>query len=273
VDQRVAGEEQVAVHLLGVRLLGAGAHPHEAGEHATGAPVEDPLVQLAARAVRAGVVDPRVGVREPRPVHHEQAVQHALPALGLEGHVDVVAADRRPEAEGVVGEAGVPPEPGGQGRDVEGLPALALELVVVDEGVVVQDDLGDRVGEVGGVLGAGPGLHDPALAAPAGDHEDARVRDGVRALTRRDVGDVDGLLQDRARGDEDHHPVDGEGGVEVGEDAGALAHERPEIRLDPLGAGVQEVEEAVDLDGGGLGLEGRQLRGETTVHQDDLRSR
>ena len=138
VDEGLGGEEQVPVHLLGVGLLGPGAHQHQAVEDAAAAAVEDPLVELAARAVGPGVVDAGVGVGEAGAVDHEQAVEDALPALALEADVDVVAADGGPEAERVVGEAGVAAEAGRQRGHVEGLLALQLQLVVIDEGVVLE---------------------------------------------------------------------------------------------------------------------------------------
>ena len=57
-------EQQVGIRLVRVRLLGVRDARSPAAEHALRASAEDPLVELAARAVGHGVVDQRVVVDE-----------------------------------------------------------------------------------------------------------------------------------------------------------------------------------------------------------------
>ena len=187
VHERLPGEQQVAVHLQGVGLLRARADDHEAAEDAPRLPVEDPLVELPARAMGLRVLDPRVGVGHAAAVDDEEAVERAVPTLRVEAHVDVVAGERGPEGERVVGEARVAPQPHGEGGDVEGGGAFLLELVAVHEGVVLDHHLGDGVRERGARRGRGEGLDEPALAPPPGHDERAGVGDRGLAVPGGEV--------------------------------------------------------------------------------------
>src|ERR1051325_10320215 len=62
IDLRVIGKQQVAVGLLGVRLLGVFMNDNPAMENAVSLPVQNPVVKLAAVAVRTRVLDEHVVV-------------------------------------------------------------------------------------------------------------------------------------------------------------------------------------------------------------------
>ena len=173
-----------------------------------------------------GVVDARVGVGDAAAVHDEQAVEHALAALALEAHVDVVARERSTEHERVVEEAGVAAEPHGERRHVQRAFALPLQLVVVDLGAVLEHDLGHRVRERGRARPRGEDLDDPGLAAAPGHDDRARVGGGCPRGPRRRARRGSERSSDRARRDQHHGRVVGEGGVELGEDRRAVAATR-----------------------------------------------
>ena len=137
----------------------------------------------------------------------------------------------------MVREARVAAEPAGQGGDVQGVAALALQLVVVDTCAVAEHRLAHGVDEVGGAIGSGEALDHARLAAPAGDDQGARVGDRGRSARGGDVQHVDRLADHRAGRDRDHRRVLGEGGVEVGEDRGSSRRHAPEVghRLGAVG--------------------------------------
>src|SRR6185312_5374601 len=62
INLRVIGKQQVAVGLLGVRLLGVFVNDDPAMENAVSLPVQNPVVKLAAVAVRTGVLHEHVVV-------------------------------------------------------------------------------------------------------------------------------------------------------------------------------------------------------------------
>ncbi len=91
VDERSVGEQQRAVRLLGIRLLGVLPDDDLAVEHRPRRPPEDALVDLMARAVRLRMVDRRVVVDEPLAVCEVEPVQRDLGTLTVERGYGVVA--------------------------------------------------------------------------------------------------------------------------------------------------------------------------------------
>jgi len=70
-----------------------------------------------------------------------------------------------------------------QGRDVKCLLALALQLVVVDHGILARDDLGDGVGKIDLILQAGVAFNDFRLGAFTGDNQiSTRMRHAAFAI-------------------------------------------------------------------------------------------
>jgi len=69
-----------------------------------------------------------------------------------------------------------------QGRDVKCLLALALQLVVVDHGILARDDLGDGVGKIDLILQAGVAFNDFRLGAFTGDNQISRMRHAAFAI-------------------------------------------------------------------------------------------
>ena len=272
VHERLAGEEQVPVHLPGVGLLRAGAHHHQPVEDAARLAVEDALVELAARAVRLRVVDRRVGVGHPAPVHHEEAVEHALPALALEAHVDVVARRGPPRRTSEWSEKRASRESrAARVATWSDCGALQLQLVAVDEGVVLDHDLGHRVRERGPAVGRGERLHDPALAPAPGHHEGARRgRRWAASSPVETCATRTGSFRTDARGHDHDRAVLGEGRVQVGEDAGPAVRGTAEPRLDAAGLRAQQVAKARHLDARLPGLQRREPGREPPVDEDEV---
>src|SRR5262249_40502897 len=77
-----------------------------------------------------------------------QSVESAFGSLGVEGYADLVSRQSSAQREGVRDKSAVLLLLDLGERDVRGLFAFALELVVLDAGALPEDDLGDRVGQV-----------------------------------------------------------------------------------------------------------------------------
>src|SRR6185312_11855279 len=80
INLRVVRKQQVAVGLLGVRLLRVFVNDDPSMENAVSLPVQNPVVKLAAVAVRTRVLDEHVVVHVLAAIGHEEAVDQALGA-------------------------------------------------------------------------------------------------------------------------------------------------------------------------------------------------
>ena len=101
VDLRAVGKQQVAIGLLGVGLLRVLVHDDAAMENAVRAAVQNAVVELAAAAVRAGVLDQHVVIEVLLSAADEQAVDQAFAAFAGENRMNVVAHDRAAQQHGV----------------------------------------------------------------------------------------------------------------------------------------------------------------------------
>ena len=238
VDLRVLGEQQRLVGLLGVGLLGVDGDDDLAVEDGAGLPVQDPLVELVARAVRLRVVDRRVVVDQPAPVRQIETVERALHPFAVEQRLRVVAHDGAPEGDRVGREVGGPSKPDVHRADVVTGEALAHQLVVIDHGARPGYDLGHRVRQVRGIAPA-VALDDPHLRVLADDEQHARM--GHHRLAaggrRRDEQQLDRLLDHGVGGHAHDRAVVEQRGVERRErlvlDAG---DPRPDAPRPPRGS-------------------------------------
>ena len=106
---------------------------------------------------------------------------------------------------------------------------------MIDDGVLVDKDLGHRIGEIGLPLHPDVALDDARLAVSTGDDQRPRVRHHRGHLGSRHEDDVDGAIQDRSLGDVDEGPVLHERGVQCREASAAEVGELAEIPLDDVG--------------------------------------
>ena len=141
------GKQQVAIGLLGVGLLRVLVDDDAAVKDAVRAAVENAVVELAAAAVRAGVLDQHVVVEMLAAVADEQAVDQALAAFAGQHRMHVVAHQRAAEQHGVRGDIGAAALLDAQRGDVEGLRVFALDHVVRNDRVVAGDQFGRGVAE------------------------------------------------------------------------------------------------------------------------------
>jgi len=133
--------------LLGGRLLRTRSHDDAPAEDAARALAEHTLVELAARAVRHGVIDERVVVDVALARSDEEAVELDLGALLREHDLEVVAHERAAERERLDAESCAAFDARVAARDVECGVVLALQHDDVELRVGGDADLGECVRE------------------------------------------------------------------------------------------------------------------------------
>ncbi len=265
VDARTVGQEQGAVGLLGVGLLGVLPDDDLPVEHRARGAAEDSLVDLVAAVVRLGMVDRRVVVDEPIAVGEVQAVQRAVPAFAVEQRVGVVPDELAAQRERMRREARAARRVHVQAADVEGVERVLLDLVVVDAGVLAHEHFRHAVGQVGLPRAADVALDDPRLRARARNHEGPRMRHRLRDVRARHEHDVDRLLEHDPFGNVDERAVLHERRVQRREAAGREIRELAEVALDDVGVLLEGPGQRARVDARRQALGPRQRRVEAPV--------
>src|SRR5262249_30642837 len=91
VDLGIIAKQKIAIGLLGVSFLGVLVHDDAPMENTARLPVQNAVVELAAVAMRAGMLHEHVVIHVLSSVGHEQAVDQALRALSSQYGMNVVA--------------------------------------------------------------------------------------------------------------------------------------------------------------------------------------
>ena len=141
-------EEKVLVFLVSVGLVGSGPNQHSAAKNGFGLPIQDALVEEAARPVGLRMLDVDVVVDMLAARCHVEAVQGAGAAGRVQQHLDVVPGDGCAPGVERGGENAVLTLVNAADRHVKRPLALQEKLVVLDLGPVTDDDLRHGVGEV-----------------------------------------------------------------------------------------------------------------------------
>ena len=234
VDLRVAGKHQVLVGLLRVGFLRFLAHDDLAVEHRTGTAAQHPLVQLAAGAVGPGVLDGGAVVHVLRAARHVEAPEQAVGPLTVEKRVDFHPRHAPARGDGKRPVAAVARLTHLDGAQMERPAAFPQQAVVIQLGVVLQDDLRDGVGAIDLVPRPRVGLHQGEPAAGPHHHEGPGVDDTPgRLLRNRGESQVDGPLQHLTRAQPDRAAVLEEGGVERPERVAVVVGVTAEMRFHP----------------------------------------
>ena len=214
IDERLAGEEEILVGLHGVGLLRVRANDDLSVKDAARLAVQDPLIELAAGAVRHGVVDQGVVVHVLGAGAEKEPVQRALAPLALEDHVPIGPRERRSQAEVVRHVVARPPLGDLDRLDVEGGEILALQLVVLEHGALAQDDFGHRVGEVRAPSRSLIRLDHDRLASRLRHDQVSQMGHGRLPLALGKEVEQDRLRDGRAALHVDERPVGEKGGVQ-----------------------------------------------------------
>ena len=239
-------------------------------EHAARLTAHDALVQLAAGAARAFVIDERAVVEVLLAGGHVEAVEDALASLGGEQRAHLVPRQGAAQGDRRGAEPAVPALLHLEERKVDGARALFLQLVVIEPGALAQHDLGHGVGEIGLLPRPRVGLDDRRLASGARDEEIAGLRGGRLSRRGGDEQEMDRLLHHRAGGQMDEGAVLDEGGVERGERVPLVARMAAQLtphQLRPIG---ERGRQAADV-GAARGFSQRgELRPVAAVDEDEL---
>ncbi len=242
IDFGVLGQEQVAVGLVRIGMLGIGMHHHLTVEHGARGAGQHALIELAALALRPGVVDARVVVDMLPPAGHVQPVERAFGALGVQPDLDVGPRQGAAQGEGTGGEAAAVLLVHIHAGNVKRLEALLLHLVMLDLRVTRGNDLGDAVGEISEAVHTHVVFHNADTAACFRHHEIARMGDQLRC--RGDEQQVDRLVGRGACGQADISAIDHERGVQSGKAGRVVAHAAAKQRFHRLGRALQHGGEA-----------------------------
>src|SRR6185437_15940188 len=93
VHLRIVGEQEIAIGLLGVRLLRVLVDDNAAVEDAVGVLVQNAIVELPAAAMRAGVFDEHVIIKVLPAGADEESIDQAFAALARKDGMDIIADD------------------------------------------------------------------------------------------------------------------------------------------------------------------------------------
>ena len=93
IDFRVSGQQQIAVRLAGIGLLGAGVNMNTAIEYPVGTPVQDPLVVFLAAPVRVAVLNIGADIDVLASIGQEQPIQYGQGVLAVLTDIDFVAGN------------------------------------------------------------------------------------------------------------------------------------------------------------------------------------
>src|SRR5215831_3304808 len=200
-----------------VRPDGARSHDDAAIEDTPRAPVENALVELAARGARRRMVDHGVGIDMLLPADDEEAVEGAGGRLAAEAHLGLVPHEAAVEGDGARAKAAAARLPHARPADLEGAAARALGRVALEDGVFAEIDVDRRIGQPRSIPAERHVALDERGAAARSEHDEAsRMLDPPRGAGR-DEEEMDRFRHDRARGDLEQRPVTPEGGIERGE--------------------------------------------------------
>ena len=202
-----------------------------------------------------------------------QAVQSDLRLGGLERNLHLVPGEHSAEGDRVRREPACASLANVHERDMERRLGLVLDLVMFDDGALVEDDLGERIVEVDAAFDACMGLHDRRPAAGACEHHRQRMRHQRGGARIRDEHQVDRFFHGRVGRDPNESAVLTQGYIERGESLGALAEQALlEQRFERLAFLGEHRGEAAELDAFRQVLQRRKLVDEITVDEDHPRA-
>ncbi len=184
VDRGARAQQQVAVELMGVGLVGAGPDRDLAEEDAVGAVVDHALEDLARLAAERRVLDEGRGGRLLLAPQQIGAAQIEMSALARQRHQAVAAGEPRAGRQGEALVAGTLRQARAGERRVDRPAPFRLDLHVSDVGALAHRDPRHRVGPAD--AGAGIGLHDSRAAAGPGRDRIAQMERLGRIGRERD---------------------------------------------------------------------------------------
>ena len=151
--------------------------------------------------------------------------------------------------------------------NVVGRLALQLHLVVIDPGAFLQHDLRDRVGEVALLRQRDKALQHRGLGMAPRDDQGPGMRHPFGGTGRRHEEQVNRVLEDGARRQDEECPVRHERHIEVRERTRRVDRHFGQMRLDHLSLGIKRLAETQQPNGRRHSSEVRELPHKAAVHK------
>ncbi len=217
IDLRVIGKQQVAVGLFRVGFLRVFVNNDAAVKNAVRVTIENAVIELAAAAMRTGMLDEHVIVHVLAAVADEQPVDQTLAAFAGQHRMNVVT--NKPPAQKHrmrthIRAAGLL---SAQGGDVKGLAVFALEQIVRNHSVFARDQFGYSVGKGNAAAERDIVFHDAGFSGAFGYDEISRIGH-LRMLSRNgDEQEIDRRFQRRSARQVDVRSVFDECGIQCSE--------------------------------------------------------
>src|SRR5688572_1921448 len=180
VELRRGREQKTMARLLAVRLLGAALDDDLALEDAASLLVEDAFEDLAARAAGNAMIDDQARVAVLAAAKEISAGDLGIGVLALEGDEALLPCGGSSHGDGAITKDGALFEADLEVGQVNGIPALALQLDPIESRTGGEKNFGDRIVDIGRAFRAQMSLDD-AGGSPIFDEDDdaARQRAGL----------------------------------------------------------------------------------------------
>src|SRR5579863_2480790 len=195
VDLRIVGKQKITVGLLGVGLLRVLVYHDAAVENAVGMAVQDSVVELAAAAVRAGMLHVHVIVEMLMAIADKQAIDQALSTFAGQHRVHVVADQSAAEQKRMGCHVRTSILLNAKCGNVERIQALALDHVMRDRGVLARDQFRRSVAEHRAAAQGNIVLNDSDLALLLENQQVPRMNHAWRVGRSRHKQQMDWRVQ------------------------------------------------------------------------------
>ena len=248
---------------------------------AVGVAVENAVIELAAAAMRAGVLDQHVVIHMLAAVADEEAVDETLAAFAGQHGMDIVANEPAAQKHRMRAHIGAARLLSTQSRDVVRLPVFALEQVMGNDRALTSDEFGDRVRKGNAAPERNVVFHDAGFSGIF-SHNQITGIGHLRMLRRNgDEQEIDRRFQDSAARQMHVGAIFDEGRIQRGESIAFDIEVMAQVRLqrcaifssDPTSAPRDPLRQASNPHTFRQGSQLRQVGSKSAVDENELAGR
>src|SRR5207302_2504497 len=232
--------------------------------------IQDAVIELAAVAVRAGVLHQHVVIEVLLAIADEEAVNQALSTLSSQYGVHVVAHQPSAKKHRVGCNAGASSLLDPQRGNIERLPVLTLHHVMRDDGAVACHKFRNRVAECGALAHRDIVLNYGGLALFLSHNQVARMAHERHFSPSRNEQEKNGLFQHHAFADMYVRSVLGKGGVQRREGITPSVEITAQVRFNSPRITVDLLCQAIHLYSGWHLANRREFPDEASVNEHQL---